>query len=96
MDRLTEIEKRWAKTTPGPWAVNDRFNNAGDLYVGKKDAGYDWFAIVMFAHDGWVKEVKENAIAIAAGPDDIAWLIAEIRRLQLDLREWREGLRGHT
>jgi hypothetical protein len=41
--------------------------------------------------DGWGDERgRTNAQAIAAAPEDIAWLVAEVRRLQREL----EGVQG--
>jgi len=86
MDRLEEIEERWAKTTPGPWAVNDA-NDAGELYVGRANDNGDWFAIVEFTYQIWEERVREDADAIAAAPQDIAWLIAEVKRTREELEQ---------
>lgn len=72
-DRLDEIREIWAKATPGPWArtickVHER---NGDM-----------IASCCVQEDGIVPQTKLNAAAIAAAPDQISWLIAEVERLR--------------
>ena len=61
MDWLQEIEERWAKAAPGPWAAMTE---------------------TRLAYDAWLKENRARADAHDAAPDDIARLIAEVKRLR--------------
>jgi hypothetical protein len=73
-DRLAEIEARWKAATPGPWKVEVRGNTVKS------------HAIV--AGDGWtnvccgIRPATGNATAIAYAQDDVAYLLAEVRRLR--------------
>jgi len=77
-DRLEEIEKRWAKTMHLPWwpAVDDR------TVVGGGSGPTHYVAVGC---------EPSNREAIAEAPSDIAWLIAEVKRLRQEAAT-REGI----
>lgn len=85
-DRLTEIEARWAKTTPGPWKVcaDDWEDDHCAVYT----SGYRHPKCAAITHPDRKFVIADsetgraNATAIAAAPDDIAYLAAEVRRLR--------------
>ena len=76
MDKLTEIEGRWEKA--GDW----QHTGAGNVYMkGRKDLRH---------RVGFTSLSLGIAELVAASPTDIAWLIAEVKRL----REENESLVG--
>lgn len=97
MSRLDEIEARWQEATPGPWVTG---GNRGELRGGTavftthphESSRYrSHVQCIAEVADGWGDERgRTNAQAIAAAPEDIAWLVAEVRRLQREL----EGVQG--
>lgn len=82
-DRLSEIEARWQRATPGPWMVNPRsIGPVDDPVIQGPDGTY--VAQTSYDTQSWSckHDVAADTVAIAAAPDDIAWLIAEVRRLR--------------
>jgi len=77
-DRLKEIEERWAKTTPGPW-----WPDMDNLLVIGSGSGPTMQVAVA--------STRANRDAIAASPEDIAHLIAEVKRLRRELALYLEG-----
>ena len=77
MDRLEEIEERWAKTTRGPW-----WPDVGNLTCVGAGTGPTEYIAMTNARD---------RDAIAAAPQDIAHLIAEVKRLRRELALYLEG-----
>lgn len=80
-DRLAEIRERWAAATPGPY----RLEGAKWALDGEPDSTISG---ALVAHCGWIGSVqgrctKATALALAGAPDDVAWLVAEIDRLQV-------------
>ncbi len=75
-DRLAEIEARWKAATPGPWKASTYF----DDYV-------DWYWNI----EGPEPRNDADVAAIAAAPDDVSYLLAEVRRLRAETsaRAWR-------
>lgn len=91
--RLTEIENRWSAMGTEPWiwnndsapnsvdaqyrrldgAHNEDVLRVDDLYTGYPECGQDLRIIVE----------RPYAQAIAAAPDDIAWLIARVKEFEL-------------
>jgi hypothetical protein len=73
-DRLAGIEERWALATPGPW-----------------DAPFESYVLsrseptkVCQLDDPWITNRNRwaDSRAIAAAPTDVAWLVAEVKRLR--------------
>lgn len=79
-DKLEEIRKRWAKATPGPWRRVKQEPCAAvavdhwDIYVDGSDGP--------FCVADAVIEHEPDAAAIAGAPEDVAWLVAEVKRLR--------------
>ncbi len=82
-DRLEEIRARWAAVkSKAPWHVDE---------TGAAVLSADGSTVATHSVDGWwagsgPQLQPEDATAIAAAPDDVAWLIAEIERLRLSRR----------
>lgn len=75
-DRLAEIEARWLKATPGPWEVD-----GGLVYSPEHPTVCQMF-------NRWDEDFDNhvaNGDALAAAPDDVAWLCAEVERLRAAL-----------
>ena len=117
MDKLREIEERWAKATPGQWHRGfprlvcdldehypadkkcDRQTGLG-WHVGPKKCHFVFSRWEPSEHEIWAAPDKmvggmwdydyggirlaEDAEAVAAAPADVAWLIAEVKRLRGD------------
>lgn len=98
MDRLEEIEARWARTTPGPWEIEEG-EYEGHPYetpdgpslhstgVAAEILGPD--LVFRYATNGdcpsqygGKDRINANAEAISRSPEDVAWLIAEVKRLR--------------
>lgn len=80
--RLAEIRERWAKATAGPWRVGDDYGKShwrGRVMADDPNAIMPGTRLV--AHCYYPGGEGESAEAIAAAPDDIAWLISEVERL---------------
>ncbi len=92
---LAAIAARWAATTPGPW----RSDPSGVWTIHEDGLGgtimrawqdgdpADGIGRVGDPYPRGINNPTENMRAIAAAPEDIAWLLAEVRRLHglLDL-----------
>ena len=86
-DRLTEIEARAKAATPGPWHATDNWYD-GPLHGVASADGHEFVGISHGERPTTeVNEAQEKADAtfIAAAPDDIAWLVAEVKRLRDEL-----------
>lgn len=83
-DKLAEIEARWAKTTPGPWvASTDGPCYNGTLCVFRHPIDDPYYMVANFGDlEDVGREDRRNAKAVAAAPVDVAWLIAEVKRLR--------------
>ena len=86
MDRLEEIRARWAKATPGPW-LTDEYRTG--VFVKQRGLQYNRYyehplanTLMMGLKQG---TPAANAEAIAAVPEDIAWLAGEVSRLRAAL-----------
>lgn len=83
MDRLAEIEQRFAKTTPHPWSVRRSLPGVRDQSIsivnpaGDAEAG-DWMVAERVR---WA----EDAELIAHAPSDLVWLIGEVKDLRAKL-----------
>ena len=79
MNKLEEIEARWAKTTPGPWEYT-----AGILKCWVDSPNADLHLSFQDLHpmDGREWPSRETASAIAHAPEDIARLVEEVRALR--------------
>ena len=67
-DRFDEIHKRWRLTTPGPWTRARRLEAR--------------FAVRARGEDVGVGLREADAEAVAAAPEDVAWLLDEVRHLR--------------
>jgi hypothetical protein len=88
-DRIAAIRARLAAATPGPW-VKVQHGNTGNR------AGDSWWTVNRGFDDGRLVQAGSGQIArmvsiakgggdaalVAHAPDDIAWLLAEVERLQ--------------
>lgn len=86
-DRAEEIRRRWEAATPGPWYA--------DVI---RDAGTEtWVIPGALRWNGYTSglccdEDRGTAEAIAAAPDDVAWLLAELdRRMQAEADQWGDN-----
>ena len=76
-DKLREIKERWAKASPKPWTAKKWASEAHPD---------EW--VVEWGDDLWLHCEdsrclrQPDAEAIAAAPEDIAWLISEVERLR--------------
>lgn len=89
MTRLSDIEKRWAKATPGPWeAVCDgsqtplRFRR----WTVEREGTMERCGRVCAIHHWNAQTDEADALAIASAPSDIAWLIGRVRELEDAIR----------
>jgi hypothetical protein len=82
-DRLEEIRARWkAVRSATPWHTDE---------TGAAVVAADGTTVATHSVDGWwagsgPQLHPEDAAAIAAAPEDVAWLVAEIERLRLNRR----------
>jgi hypothetical protein len=81
MSRLDDIRERLAKATRGPWQAVE-CSAGGKLLVREARPGYHVQSSVQIVP-------PEDADLIAHAPDDLAYLIGEVERLQglLDIYE---------
>ena len=95
-EELKDIERRWAKATPGPWVAKEGDNEWIETTPKFNYDGTD--NVFVFALEDCndhpiadcscnytcrnISVQHANAIAIASAPDDISLLLAEVRRLQ--------------
>lgn len=80
-DRLRQIRERWAKATPGPWVLGRTFEEEDER--GKLCCAYIFDPSAhggVLSVDGWAKTV--DMLAIAAAPEDIAWLLKRVEELE--------------
>lgn len=81
-EKLAEIENRWAQTTPGPWTYSG--GNTEDASVGycvhHKERRWEDFGMP----DG--SYVLEDAVAMAASQDDVAYLLSEVKWLRAEVK----------
>ena len=75
-DRLAEIRARLEAATPGPWEHWERPN----CCVVHEEAGIKWEVV------GGGR--FEDHAFIAHAPEDIAWLLGEVERLEERLDRW--------
>lgn len=85
MTKLDEIRARWAKATPGPWEIEREEDDVVTHAISPCDLGYPSTIgplqdVVYRSMD--VEQVEADAEAIAHAPEDIAFLLAEVERLQ--------------
>ena len=73
MSRLDEIKHRLVNVTPGPWECHANIGYCGIM----TEAGE-----TLLAGDGCC---VADAILVAHAPTDIAWLVAEVERLEKQL-----------
>ena len=80
-EQLQEIEQRWAKATPGPWATDSCQTIVKTWH--QKPGICEWkiAGIAFNQRNGGYFSNKNDAAAIANAPTDIALLIAEVQRL---------------
>lgn len=88
--RIEEIEKRLWKATPSPWDINPQ----GGVQVDGTSDGYDIEhplirRIAVLRNDVPVdrKQTLNNALFIAQAPEDIHFLLKEVKQLQ-DSLDW--------
>jgi hypothetical protein len=94
---IDQIEKMWAAATPGPWrALRDGNQRIGSGLVGTSripelERPYNRYA-ARPEDPHMVRFRDEDAIAIAAAPEHIAWLVARVRELGANVRTLRAAL----
>ena len=79
---IAAIKARWANATPGPWQV--AFHGVYEVEAPPNQ---------LVADVGICGRAKEDAEAIAAAPQDIAWLLAALEARNAEFEAAREGLR---
>jgi len=72
-DRLDEIRARWAAATPGPWEARVHEGLWAICHP------HGW---IMDGCDSIPRGDGPDAVAIAAAPEDVAWLVGEVERLR--------------
>lgn len=88
--RLSEIEERLAKSTPGPWEVQ-RFDNEGGYISYQVEAFQDYDE--NSGPTAWCSELtntkyaKRNAELIAHAPADLTLLLALVKEYRAALEE---------
>lgn len=94
-DRIQEIKQRHEAATPGPW-THSRWAPG---YVVTDDDKFDVVASVFeYREDGTIEKkfCGEKSLAnrefIAHAPEDIAYLLSEVERLQTDIKAMKEAL----
>jgi len=91
-DRLIEIEERWAAVTPGiRQATEDEYDFGIDGRVLVTTA---LKAIRVIAQFNSHFEHSADIAAFASAPEDVAWLVAEVKRQAEELRLWRVSPNG--
>lgn len=100
MTRIEEIRERWEKVTPGPWALDPAFWSPpswGEAMhyrrvVHGEPNRISGIRRPLFSTNGAAdgsEQATQNhhdAAAVAAAPDDVAWLLAEIERVKAALQ----------
>ena len=110
MDRLEEIKARWARATPKPWEVWRTTDNWMEIAVRSPQAKgqFDLGLIASVQPERGCDQKAgpretANAEAIAAAPENIAWLAGEVSQLRAalavyaDVDNWAEPVirNGH-
>jgi hypothetical protein len=94
-ERLVEIEMRLAAATPRPWRLG--FANGGDVWQATLKGHEDERTHI--AYTGLDTDPRHAADAefIAHAPDDVAVLLAEVRRLEeVNGRLWQRNFQATT
>jgi hypothetical protein len=73
-DREDEIEARWLAAKPGPWRLDQ-----SDRDETRHDVRHRGGGLVCERLD------PKDAEAIARAPDDVSWLVKEVRRLRREV-----------
>ena len=93
-DRLAEIRARWAQTTPGPWLWDGSPTQPAALFN-----PHEGVIIFEAAGEDRMRWPSPNRVtdqsAIAAAPEDIAWLCAEVERQAKLLTAAHHALRSY-
>lgn len=98
-DRIEAIRARWEKATPGPWALDPSLWSPpgwdDDMHYRRVVHGepnkVSGIREPLFstngAPDGTVqsRQNHRDAAAVAAAPEDVAWLLSEVDRLRIQL-----------
>ena len=95
-DRLDEIRKRLGAATPGPWHI-ERMKHSlkhSEIWLQPEDE-HAW-SLDCNTYQPNSKD-EANAQLIAHAPEDIAYLLAEVERLQADLQKaYQEQYKAHV
>ena len=79
-ERLDAIQERVNAATPGPWAVD---SDDPSYIIHSERGGWDGLVIAHVAEqDGALFPVEHNGALIAHAPQDLADLLAEVKRLR--------------
>ncbi|MFD1179505.1 hypothetical protein ACFQ3W_24855 [Paenibacillus puldeungensis] len=84
-DRIQEIKRRLAEAMPGPWVYRELTR---EIYT---TAEIDGIKYKMVAD-----VFEENGQFIANAPDDIAYLLSEVERLQEENKVMKEALEWYA
>lgn len=86
-EQLNAIKERAAKATPGPWNIGEQYEQMDPgHYVYSESNGY----IVVAEEEGTFG--KEDAEFIASSREDVPTLVAEVKRLQSEVKKmFHEG-----
>lgn len=87
MDKLAEIESRLTKATPRPWEAD--VTMTGSIHVQQKgdESGSKVVSAIGYMGSKLPEQALADADFIGHAPDDIAWLITEVNRLNIWIRE---------
>ncbi len=88
MDRLAEIQARLDAATPGPWVTKPGVSLAWSELVLAPVPGHDgYMALVADTKDSFFNN-HDDADFIAHAPDDLAWLLERVARLETTVHNW--------
>ena len=99
-DRIEEIRKRWGAATPGPWDVITSSGRGEEKWRTIRAKGRPVVRVDEFTRytrgepetfcGVWIADA--NAGAIGAAPSDIAFLLAEVERLNDACRQYEQAM----
>jgi len=89
MPNLDEIRERWAKGTPGPWVICPTIYRKGEWrFEPGVERNGEFVPLVEKEGCEYIRDlglIEANADKIANAPTDIAFLLAEVERLEKDI-----------
>jgi len=89
--RIDQISQRLAAATKGKWSVNHELERIATLPSNDNGNRCDQIAASVYNGQAYVTHHKKDFELIAHAPDDIAWLINRVRRLEAALELVRDN-----